>query len=474
MPISRPEFPIPPSLLLISSLFLSVFVQAAGSSNELDAEDVRQIVKEAYVYANPVVDNYRIYHAYYIDRNNSEFKAPWNHLFNQSRVSTHEDRVIQTPNSDTPYSLLGMDLRTEPLVLTVPPLEAHRYFSIQLNDLYTHIFGYIGTRTTGNDGGSYLVAGPFWQGQVPEGITKVYRSETELAMATYRTQLFNPEDIEKVRAIQAQYRVLPLSAFLGETPPHAAPPVDFIKPLAPDELRTSLDVFSQLNFLLQFCPPESSEKELMARFAKIGIGRHATFDPASWTPEWRHAAGQGIVDAWADFMLLKKQGELGEVTSGDIFGSRAFLKNNYLYRMGAAVIGIYGNSAEEALYRTEYSDSTGQVLDGSHTYIQRFEPGQLPPVKAFWSLTMYRMPESLLAENTLNRYLLNSTMLDTFVRDEDGAITFYLQHESPGVEKEPNWLPAPKGPFNVTLRMYWPEAAILDRTWKAPPVIQVE
>jgi hypothetical protein len=181
---------------------------------------------------------------------------------------------VQTPNSDTPYSWLGLDLRTEPYVLTVPPIEKERYFSIQLIELYTHNFDYIGSRMTGNDGGNFLIVGPNWHGDAPKGITKVIRSETELMIAVYRTQLFNPGDIEQVKAIQAKYELQSLSAFLGKPAPKAAPAINFIKPLTRDELTKSPKIFQQLNFVLQFCPthPDRKRKELTTNYDATFIG----------------------------------------------------------------------------------------------------------------------------------------------------------------------------------------------------------
>jgi len=458
------------AIVCTMALIAAVAFQNAHAETPVTPAEARAIAKEAYIYGNPLADSYRILYGSFVDRNNPEFKAPWNQIKNISRVYTPDDREVQTPNSDTPYSWLGLDLRTEPYVLTVPPIEKGRYFSIQLIDLYTHNFGYIGTRTTGNDGGNFLIAGPNWKGSVPKGITKMIRSETELVVAVYRTQLFNPGDIENVKAIQARYKVQPLSAFLGQPPLQAAPTIDFIKPLTREEITKSPKIFQQLNFVLQFCPTEPSEQELMARFAKIDIGAGKTFDWDKFSPEIQAAIGQGIADAWADFAKLKKRVEAGEIGSGDVFGTREHLKNNYLFRMAGAVLGIWGNSAQEAIYPTYLVDADGQKLDGAHRYTLRFAPGQLPPVNSFWSLTMYELPASLLVANPINRYLLNSPMLPDFVRDPDGGITFYIQHDSPGKAKEPNWLPAPEGPFSVVMRLYWPKPDALDGTWKQPPL----
>ena len=167
--------------------------------------------------------------------------------------------------------------------------------------------------------------------------------------------------------------------------------------------------------------------------------------------------------------------DAGELGSGDAFGTREHFDNNYLYRMAAAVLGIWGNSEEEAIYPAYYVDANGEKLDGSHRYTLRFEPDQLPPVNAFWSLTMYELPASLLTENPLDRYLLNSPMLEEFVRDEDGGITLYLQHEIPGQRQgSPTGCHAPSGPFSAILRLYWPRQEALDGSWTMPPLQRVK
>ena len=456
--------------ILLAVALVGALAIANACAADITPAEARAIAKEAYIYGYPMVDGYRIQYAYCVDRENPEFKAPWNQLCNIPRVFTPEDKAVQTPNSDTPYSMIGLDLRTEPLVLTAPPIEKERYFSIQLIDAYTHNFAYIGSRATGNDGGRFLIAGPDWTGETPKGVTQVIRSETELMLAVYRTQLFNPGDLDNVRKVQAGYHVQPLSAFLGQPAPEAAPAIDFIQPLTPETQKTSPGFFNVLNFILQFCPTVPSEKDLMARFATIGVGAGKTFDADRLPPEMKTAIEQGMADAWADFADLKKRVDAGEVTSGDLFGTREYLKNNYLYRMAAAVLGIFGNSKQEAMYPMYGVDADGQKLDGANRYLLRFAPGQLPPVNAFWSLTMYQMPESLLVANPLNRYLINSPMLPQLQKDPDGGLTILIQSESPGADQESNWLPAPQGPFFMAMRLYWPKPEASDGQWTAPPV----
>lgn len=463
-------------LLSIALVFISLAAcntkKSTESTNDIPLDSIRAIANEAYIYAFPMVDLYRIQHAYFINKQSPEFKAPINTLRNIGHVFTADDTAVQTPNSDTPYSMLQMDLRTEPIVLIVPEMEKDRYFSIQLVNSYTNNFDYIGSRTTGNMGGVYLIAGPNWNGETPEGIDKVFKSETELVLAVYRTQLFNPEDIDNVKKIQEGYGVKTLSEFTGSETPKAAPAIDFIAPLTPDEEKTSIESFNVLNFILQFCPTVASEVELMERFAKIGIGAGKTIDVTTLSPEVKAAMEAGIKDAWdVNYANLKKEIDEGKVTSKDLFGTRKELNNNYLYRMGGAILGILGNTVQEAMYPIYSTDANGNKLDAAtNKYTLHFAKDELPPVNAFWSLTMYKLPASLLVANPLNRYLLNSPMLPNFKRDSDGGLTLYVQNESPGKDKESNWLPAPKGPFMCVLRLYWPKESALDGSWKNPPM----
>jgi len=454
---------------LLFALAIGTPLAVYGASLTVTPEVARAIAKEAYIYGYPLVDSYRIQYAYFVDQNDKSYKAPWNQIKNIPAVYTPADTAIQTPNSDTPYSFAGLDLRAEPIVISVPEIEKKRYYSIQFIDAYTYNFAYAGSRTTGNDAGSFLIAGPNWKGEKPAGIKEVIRSDTDFDMVLFRTQLFDPADIDNVKKIQAQYKVQPLSAFLGKPAPAAAPAVAWVKPLTQDEEKTSLEFFKVLNFVLGYCPTVPSEVDLRKRFAKIGVGGGMTFDPAKLSPKMKSAIEQGRADAWEAYAGDVKLMEAGKITSGDVFGSREFLKNNYTYRW-LATIGIYGNTKQEAMYPVYRLDSEGKPLTGANRYTLRFAPGEYPPVKAFWSLTMYDLPKSLLVANPINRYLINSPMLPKLTKDADGGLTLYIQNESPGKDKESNWLPAPKGPFAMYMRLYWPAEAALVGSWKQPPL----
>jgi hypothetical protein len=318
--------------------------------------EARAIAREAYVWL-PDAGQLPVQHAYFVDTVNKEYKGPWNKLVNTPRVYTPEDKAVQSPNSDTPYSMVALDLRAEPMVLTVPAVEKGRYYSIQLIDAYTYNFDYIGSRATGNGAGNYLVAGPGWKGDTPKGINRVIQSETQLVLGVYRTQLFNPADLDKVKKIQAGYKVQPLSVFLGTRPPPAVPAIAFVPALTPATQKTSLEFFNVLNFVLQFTPTVPSEKDLMAD-SPIGRRQQAVHPP-SCRPGLA-AIEQGMADAERPGGLAKRI----DAKEGcrHMFGTRAHLKDNHLYRMTAAVLGIYGTQRRRRI--RSYRRCGGPETDG--------------------------------------------------------------------------------------------------------------
>ncbi len=450
----------------------------AYSKNEGQSISQKEIYQEAYVYGFPIVMNYGIMYAYFVDRNSGQFKAPFNHLYNEARVFTPKDTAIVTPNSDTPYSFVGMDLRAEPLVLSVPKIEKRRYYVIQLIDMYTHNYGYLGSRSTGNEAGCYMVAGPNWKGRTPPGIKKVIHCETQFSLAGYRTQLFGPEDMPNVVKVQSGYKVQTLSQFLKQSPPKAASAIDF-PPFTKDGMKVQFPKF--LNFVLQFCPPVESEKALRARFATIGIEAGKPFDIDKLSEADKEVEALAVKEGYDSIVKLKDNigSNINGWLIGSILGDRAFFHGDWLMRAAGAMAGIYGNSAVEAVYPLAKNDATGQPLDGSkHNYTLSFAPGEYPPVNAFWSVTMYDGKTQLLIENPIDRYLINSPMLPGMKKNPDGSLTIYIQKDPPAADKKPNWLPAPDGPIYLVMRLYWPKntpPSILPAgsgTWK-PPAIQV-
>jgi len=454
----------------VSAFLLALGLTACATTGAPPSAEVRATAREAYLYGFPMIENYKTMYAYSLDEGGPQYKAPLNQLKSAARVYTPRDTTVVTPNSDTPYSFVVMDLRAEPLVLSVPGMEGDRYFSVQLIDLYTHNFAYIGTRATGNFGGTFLVAGPDWNGRKPRGVERVLRCETRIALAIYRTQLKGPADLNKVAEIQAEYQVQPLSAFTRTPAPASPPALEWPKPA--EGIDRSVELFRYLDFLLQFAPTHPSELELRQRMIRIGVG--AGFDAAGLKPEMKSALEAGIRDAWKDYDALQERVNAKEVTSGDMFGTRAYLKNNYLYRFAAARIGLYGNSKEEAAYPIYGVDADGAPLDASSSaYTLTLRKQDLAAAKAFWSVTMYDGKTQMLIDNPLNRYLINSPMLESLQKGSDGSITLYVQKDAPDEDKESNWLPAPDGPFYMVLRLYIPAPEVNAGTWEAPAVQRV-
>ena len=457
---------------VVSLVIPGPFLSSAAYAQAPTPAEARTIARDAYVFGVPAVSMYTTMYVFSVDKNNPEYKGPFNTVLNIARVFTPDDKAFVTPNSDTPYSFMSLDLRAEPVVITVPPVDKGRYFVFQMMDLYTFNFDYLGTRTTGNGGGNYLVAGPGWKGETPAGITKVIRSETEFVNVVGRTQLFNPADLDKVKKLQAGYKVQSLSAFLGKPAPAAAPAIDWIKPVPPAQQKTSLEFFNVLAFMLQFMPAHPSEVALRKSFERIGVVAGRKFDVAALSPEMKQALQAGMADGQK--LIDERRAALGGKVD-ELFGTRAFLKNDYVARAVGTQAGIGANSREEAMYPLYEKDSAGRPLDGATgRYTLRFAAGQFPPVDAFWSLTMYDLPGQLLVANPINRYLINAPMLPDLKRDPDGGLTLYIQNESPGKDREANWLPAPKGPFMLAMRYDLPKRELLGGTWKSPTVQKVE
>jgi hypothetical protein len=311
---------------------------------------------------------YDVLYKFFIDRNSGQLKAPINQINNEARVFTPKDTGISTPNSDTPYSMALLDLRAEPFVVCVPEMEKARYYDVQLVDLYSDNYGYIGSRTTGNGAGCFLVAGPDWQGETPPGIKKVFRCETQLSLVVFRTQLFNPADMDNVKKVQAGYKAQPLSAFLKTPAPPAAPEIKWPKF---EQAGFTTEFAEYLDFLLQFCPPVGTaavEKPLREKFAKIGIGSGKQTEHKNLSPAVKAAVGAGIKAAFAK--IGQTCDEIGKEVNGwqigAAAGSREFYNGNWALRAAAAKLGIYGNSEAETDRATRTEIGQGiSVISGS-------------------------------------------------------------------------------------------------------------
>jgi hypothetical protein len=465
---------------LLATILVSTLAFQSVRAADITPAELKTIAEDGFIYGLPIVMNYAVMYEFAVDAKGSQFKAHFNELNNEHRVATPADTAVITPNSDTPYSMCWFDLRAEPMVISVPAVEKQRYYAVQMIDGNTYNYGYIGSRATGNEPGSYLVVGPGWKGETPAGIKKVFYSTTPFAFTLIRTQLFNPSDMPNVEKVQEGYKAEPLSAFLKQPAPPAAPKIDFL-PATTAGIKENF--FQYLDAALQFVPETADNKATRAKLAKIGIGPGKSFQFEDLSPEQKAAVllGMNAGDAKVDKWLATGNKKMNGWNVGAFFGDRAFYKDDWLMRAGAAKGGLYGNDAVEAMYPYTRTDGAGQTLDCSkQNYTLTFAEGQLPPVNAFWSVTMYDGKSQLLIKNAINRYLINAPMLPNMKRNADGSLTLYIQKDSPGKEKEANWLPAPNDTVYLVMRLYWPKTeapSILppgEGAWKPPGIVMAK
>ena len=451
---------------------LAMTGHAEPQTASITPDEVQAITEDAYIFSFPILDSYKMVFAMALYEESGAFEAPLNVLAHKRELLGPDYTLIVRPNNDTLYSVVWMDLRAEPMVLSVPAIPLDRYYSFQLVDLYTHNFAYVGSRATGPEAGNYLITGPGWSGEAPDGITAVIPCETALALALARTAVFGPEDTRNVTAIQEQYALTSMSEFAGTEPPPAAAPLQLL-PYNPQQAR-SAGFVALMNAFLPYLGQHPSDAELWQRFAAIGIG--GDFDLEDLDPEIRTAMDAGVAAA---LERIETEGDnLGSQQNGwtltaASFGTREAMAGRSLRRAGAAFIGLWGNDLEEAFYPSASFDADGETLDTSkHDYVLHFAADQLPPVKSFWSLSMYNLPQQHFIHNPIDRYALGDRTQGV-VYGADGSLTVYLQHESPGADKESNWLPAPDGLFSLQMRCYWPEPERLDPLYVPPAVGRV-
>ena len=442
----------------------------------LAPSEAAAIAEEAYLYAYPMLMGYGFFYPQAIDTR-SKMHQGMNRLHHYRQLGGPAFlNIIPWINNDTPYSAGWLDLRAEPFVLSLPHFPAHRFQDVQLIDLFTHNFAFFGTRVNGNDATRILIAGPDWQGEPPPGIEHVARAETRLVKIVTRILLEHPDDSPAIHALEDQYRLEPLSRFAGGPAPQAAAAIDYPAPATAKLEARSTEFIRYLNFLLPLCSVPASEQAMFERFARIGIGAAAAFDPEDLAPSLRAAIDAGVAAAYC--RIEAKAARLDERVNGwemplDLRGNRARMACDaaaLLRRAAAALYAIWGVDAEEGLYMVADEDANGTPLDGSkHRYEIRFDGP--PPVHAFWSFTVYDAKTRLLVEHPSARYAVRDRDPGQ-QRGADGSLTLILQHESPGPAREANWLPVPRQPFQVVARLYWPKQDLLDKTY-LPPGIRV-
>lgn len=443
----------------------------ASASIAVSAEQARALASDAWLFGLPLV---------YIDTQidltthvaqPDATRAPLNQFVHYRQFPDASNRTVVGFNVDTLYSLASLDLSREPMVLSIPPM-GERFWVMQIIDAWNNVPHAPGSRTLGGKGGTFLLAGPHWQGTAPAGM-EVLRVPTQLAMIGGRTYTAGPSDYAAVHALQDQYRLVPLSQW-GKpwSPPAdvALKPGVIDKPVPEQVLAMDPQAFfGRLNALMVDNPPYPEDAPLLARVAPLGVGPGLKFDFNAFTPEVQQAIRDGVADA------VKRMNDTPR--GKDVNGWRIALDlgrygTRYAYRAGWTFYGVGGNLVEDAVYPVAETEADGTPFDAAHRYQLRFEKGQLPPVNAFWSVTMYDK-DSYLVPNPLNRFALGDR--SGMKTAPDGSLTIYIQHDSPGKAQESNWLPAPaQGPFRLAMRLYAPKPEVAAGTWQPPAVRRVE
>lgn len=397
--------------------------------------------------------------------------APLNQFWHARELANAAYRDGGGPNSDTMYSTAWLNLSREPLILSVPDV-GDRYYTFEMASMDSDNFAYVGKRTTGTKAGHFAIIGPDWKGKLPTGVKQLPRSRTPTVLVLGRTLVYGPDDVANVHKLQDQYKLTPLSLW-GKKDATLPASRDVWKPF--DSESDPLAAWKTMNRAMTENPPHENHRSMVKNFAHIGVG------PNQDVERMDDATKRGLTRAAQDGMKLLREvivAGVGKKVNGWTYPpatmGRAGLHDDFLTRASIQCLaGIIANDPAEAVYLNTALDAEGKRLAGTNRYVIRFAPGGLPKVGAFWSVTMYGMDNNLV-DNPLNRYKLGTYPKGELKLDPDGGITLYVQSESPGKDKEPNWLPAPKDEFYLILRTYMPATEIVNQEWAPPAVARVE
>ncbi|HEY9603412.1 MAG TPA: DUF1254 domain-containing protein [Allocoleopsis sp.] len=388
---------------------------------------------------------------------------PLNQFTHAERLATPESRAVVSPNTDTLYSSAWLDLDQEPIILHVPNTHG-RYYSVQFMDAYTNSFAYVGRRVTGTKEGNYAIVGPTWRGTLPLNV-KAIKSPTNTVWSLVRILVEGEDDLPAVRALQQQYTLTSLSQYSGTAPSKQVVP----RPLPQVNASASLQFYDELSAAIQDDPPPKDENPLLSLFAQVGIGANRI--PSQEVKDQATLDGlkQAILEA--ERLIGQKVSNLGTMVNGwRVDYKIGTYGKDYLLRAAVAKMGLGANIPEESVYFLAYVDGTGRPLSGANRYVLSFKPDRLPPVDAFWSLTIYGS-DGFLVPNPIKRYAIGDRTKGLQYK-ADGSLDIYIQHDVP-VGKESNWLPAPADGFSLNLRAYQPRTKLLTGTYKVPPLERV-
>ncbi len=447
-------------------------VLPAGAQTAIGEQEAHAIGVDAYLYFYPLVTmDITRKQMTNIEPGKAIGRGPMNMFHNAPEYPPADMRVVVRPNFDTLYSIAWLDLTKEPMVVSAPDTQG-RYYLLPMLDMWTDVFASPGWRTTGTQAANFLITPPGWTGQVPSGLTRI-GAATPYVWIIGRTQTNGPADYEAVRKIQAGYKITPLPDW-GKTsaPPKVTidPSVDMkTPPKAQVDTMPAGKFFAYAAELLKLQPPHITDQPIIAQLKRIGFEPGKSFDLDKADPAIRSALAAAPEDAQR--LMVWKLPTIARVVNAwsmntDTMGVYG---NYYLKRAIVSQLGLGANVPEDAIYPLNLADGSGKPLDGTNKYILHFEKSELPPVGAFWSVTLYDS-DGFQVANPLNRFAVSSWM--PFKYNADGSLDLYVQNENPGAGKEANWLPAPKAPFNLTMRLYAPKMEALTGKWNPPPVTQ--
>ncbi|MFT3818975.1 MAG: DUF1254 domain-containing protein [Rubrivivax sp.] len=427
---------------------------------------------EAYTYAYPAVlmEMTRRVRSNAVEPNTATRRTPMNRFAHAQAYAGVDARDVVRPNADTLYSSLWYDVGDEPLVFTLPDM-GDRYHVIPFMDMWTDVFAMLGTRTTGNGGGSYALVGPRWKGTLPQGVRAIV-SPTDVGYVIGRIQANGPSDYANVHKLQAGLKAVPLSGWgdpaYVSAPGRVDPTIDMVTP-APEQT-ARLDAaafFATFAEVMKRNPPNATDYAVVLRMERLGLVVGQSFDLTQADPAVQRALARAVPDAYQRIQNRVRgfgapvDGWLSTASKIGVYG------NDYLLRAFIAYAGLGALPTEEALYPMVVTDGEGKPFTGAARYVLHFDKDRIPPADAFWSLTMYGADQFFIA-NPINRYAIGDR--DPLAFNGDGSLDLYIQHESPGKDKQANWLPAPAGPFSMNLRLYVPRAAALEGSWTPPPI----
>ena len=455
----------------VATLFGAALLTASGASAQsgISEQEAHAIGVDAYLYFYPLITMDLTRKQLTNVERPEGIHGPMNTFVSLGEYPSADMRVVVRPNFDTLYTSAFLDLTTEPMIVSVPDTGG-RYYLLPMLDMWTDVFASPGWRTTGTQAGNFLVTPPGWNGAVPSEMTRISAS-TPYVWIIGRTKTDGPQDYDAVHKIQSGYKITPLSEWGKPAQPvlgKVDPSVDMkTPPKAQVDTMPAGKFFGYATALLKVNPPHITDQPIIAQLKRIGIEPGKSFDLDKAEPTVRKALESASAEAQQ--LMAWKLPTLARVVNGwsmntDTMGVYG---NYYLKRAIISQVGLGANLPEDAVYPINLGDETGKPLDGANKYVLHFNKGETPPSDAFWSVTVYDA-EGYQVPNPLNRFALSSWM--PFKYNADGSLDLHFQNESPGADKEANWLPAPKGPFNLTMRLYAPKSEALTGKWSPPPV----